>query len=128
MLVWERCSLRRLHPNVAYSFLLWMMNAHHHSRSQGRYADLKVCNMGQSRLGLIQRGRWIEGIVGGTVVDCRWAWTHDEVVCLLKPPNVVLHVVREGDGSWLGQTTVDVQVRVSVGEPMKDQNVRGRVP
>lgn len=62
--------------------------------------------------------RWIVAKVGGTVVDYQWAWTLDGVVCLSKLQSELHHYAgTEGDGLWLGQMMVDVQVRVSVDEP-----------
>lgn len=68
-LVLGRCSQRQRRPIVAYSFLTWMMSAHHHSHSR-EHAGWGVCSMGQNRVGPTQRVRWIAARVGGTVGDC----------------------------------------------------------
>jgi hypothetical protein len=47
---------------------------------------------------------------------------HDEAVCQSKLRSEPLHhVAMQGDELWLGQTTADVRVRVSVCEPDESQ-------
>ena len=51
---------------------------------------------------------------------------HGEAACQSKLRSELLHYVEtQGDGSWLDQTTVDAQVRVSVGEPSQGQTREG---
>ena len=57
--------------------------------------------------------------MGGTIAGCQWAWTLDGVMCLSRLQSD--RAGTEGDGLWLVQTTVDVRVQVSVGEPNESQ-------